>query len=247
MATQATTTTPIIIAMMLVMGCCAAWMPVLIRESRRPVTARPLATLPRHRTPVTNTRRSPRWRCTPAPWSCRCRRPCPPRTLGRRRRVAITPREGSASRCRNKPGARSENVSTSTSSRAWKHHGRSKKVAKEIAARTVNKERARAGEAATSSRSSTDDLSSGRRGGLRSHHGPGWAHEAAALQRGEAQAREGSLEDVARPSCNAPSIGSRVRDVQRRPRASRLAQRAAVPLRAASSCELAVRRRGAAG
>jgi hypothetical protein len=52
-------------------------------------------------------------------------------------------------------------------------HGRSEKVAKEIAARTVNKERARAGEAAESSRTSTDDISSGRRGGLRSHRGPG--------------------------------------------------------------------------
>ena len=45
--------------------------------------------------------------------------------------------------------------------------------AQEIAARTVNKERARAGEAKQSSRSSTDDISSGRRGGLRSHKGPG--------------------------------------------------------------------------
>ncbi|MET0422199.1 MAG: plasmid stabilization protein [Acidimicrobiia bacterium] len=51
--------------------------------------------------------------------------------------------------------------------------GRPKEVAKEIAARTVNKERARAGEARTASRSSTNDLSSGRRGGLRSHKGPG--------------------------------------------------------------------------
>jgi len=40
--------------------------------------------------------------------------------------------------------------------------------AEEIAARTVNKERARHGEAATSSRLSRDDISSGRRGGLRS-------------------------------------------------------------------------------
>jgi hypothetical protein len=46
-------------------------------------------------------------------------------------------------------------------------------TAEEIAARTVNKERARAGEAAESSRSSTEDISSGRRGGLRSHRGPG--------------------------------------------------------------------------
>ena len=45
--------------------------------------------------------------------------------------------------------------------------------AEEIAARTVNKERARHGEAKTSSRSSTKDISSGRRGGLRSHKGPG--------------------------------------------------------------------------
>jgi len=45
--------------------------------------------------------------------------------------------------------------------------------AEEIAARTVNKERARTGEAKTASRTSTDDISSGRRGGLRSHRGPG--------------------------------------------------------------------------
>jgi hypothetical protein len=51
--------------------------------------------------------------------------------------------------------------------------GRGKKVAKEIAARTVNKERARSGEARESSRTSTDDISSSRRGGLRSHTGPG--------------------------------------------------------------------------
>jgi hypothetical protein len=51
--------------------------------------------------------------------------------------------------------------------------GESEDTAEEIAARTVNKERARAGEARTASRTSTEDLSSGRRGGLRSHHGPG--------------------------------------------------------------------------
>jgi plasmid stabilization system protein ParE len=49
-----------------------------------------------------------------------------------------------------------------------KEQGASTKRAKEIAARTVNKERARSGEARTSSRSSTRDLSSGRRGGQRS-------------------------------------------------------------------------------
>jgi hypothetical protein len=51
--------------------------------------------------------------------------------------------------------------------------GRSEEKAEEIAARTVNKERARAGEARTRSRTSIDDISSGRRGGLRSHTGPG--------------------------------------------------------------------------
>ena len=51
--------------------------------------------------------------------------------------------------------------------------GNSEDLAEEIAARTVNKERARAGEAEHASRTSTDDLSSGRRGGLRSHRGPG--------------------------------------------------------------------------
>jgi hypothetical protein len=51
--------------------------------------------------------------------------------------------------------------------------GRSEKRAEEIAARTVNKERARSGEARTASRISTEDISSGRRGGLRSHQGPG--------------------------------------------------------------------------
>src|SRR4051812_1612694 len=54
-----------------------------------------------------------------------------------------------------------------------RERGESEDTAEEIAARTVNKERARAGEAKESSRTSTDDISSGRRGGLRSHSGPG--------------------------------------------------------------------------
>ncbi|HEY4377399.1 MAG TPA: hypothetical protein VGM93_09580 [Acidimicrobiales bacterium] len=54
-----------------------------------------------------------------------------------------------------------------------RERGVSEKTAEEIAARTVNKERARAGEAEESSRTSTDDISSSRRGGLRSHRGPG--------------------------------------------------------------------------
>ena len=49
-----------------------------------------------------------------------------------------------------------------------KRQGRSTKRAKEIAARTVNKERARSGEAQESSRTSRRDISSRRRGGLRS-------------------------------------------------------------------------------
>jgi hypothetical protein len=51
--------------------------------------------------------------------------------------------------------------------------GEPERTAEEIAARTVNKERARSGEAKQSSRTSTDDISSGRRGGLRSHRGAG--------------------------------------------------------------------------
>ena len=51
--------------------------------------------------------------------------------------------------------------------------GRSTKRAKQIAAATVNKERARKGEARSASPSSTRDISSGRRGGLRSGSGGG--------------------------------------------------------------------------
>jgi hypothetical protein len=49
-----------------------------------------------------------------------------------------------------------------------RERGVSEDRAQEIAARTVNKERARSGESRSSSRSSTKDISSGRRGGLRS-------------------------------------------------------------------------------
>ncbi|MFC7303668.1 plasmid stabilization protein [Streptomyces monticola] len=49
--------------------------------------------------------------------------------------------------------------------------GESTKRAKEIASRTVNKERARSGESRSASRSSTQDMSSGKRGGQRSHSG----------------------------------------------------------------------------
>jgi hypothetical protein len=51
--------------------------------------------------------------------------------------------------------------------------GRSEDTAEQIAARTVNKERARSGESKEKSKTSTDDISSSRRGGLRSHKGSG--------------------------------------------------------------------------
>jgi hypothetical protein len=49
-----------------------------------------------------------------------------------------------------------------------KEQGASESRAEEIAARTVNKEKARSGESRARSRTSTNDISSGRRGGLRS-------------------------------------------------------------------------------
>jgi hypothetical protein len=49
-----------------------------------------------------------------------------------------------------------------------REQGASESRAEEIAARTVNKQRARSGESAQRSRTSTEDISSGRRGGLRS-------------------------------------------------------------------------------
>lgn len=52
--------------------------------------------------------------------------------------------------------------------RSQRHRGVSSSRAEEIAARTVNKEKARSGESRTRSRSSTSDISSGRRGGQRS-------------------------------------------------------------------------------
>jgi hypothetical protein len=52
-----------------------------------------------------------------------------------------------------------------------RERGESPRRATEIAARTVNKERARSGESRTASRTSKQDISSSRRGGLRSHSG----------------------------------------------------------------------------
>lgn len=51
--------------------------------------------------------------------------------------------------------------------------GKKEALAEEIAARTVNKERAQHGESVAASASSINDMPAGRRGGLRSHQGPG--------------------------------------------------------------------------
>ena len=72
-----------------------------------------------------------------------------------------------------------------------KKRGESEDTAEEIAARTVNKERARSGEAKQASRSSTKDISSGRRGGLRSHKGPGGRTKAQLYNEAKAKGIEG--------------------------------------------------------
>ena len=51
--------------------------------------------------------------------------------------------------------------------------GKPELLAEEIAARVVNKERAQHAESVQASPSSINDMSAGRRGGLRSHKGPG--------------------------------------------------------------------------
>ena len=84
-----------------------------------------------------------------------------------RARVRRSVSEQEAERCRlvERRRARSEPASTSTS-RTRCGRGSSEAEAEEIAARTVNKERARSGEARTSSKLSREDISSGRRGGF---------------------------------------------------------------------------------
>lgn len=67
----------------------------------------------------------------------------------------------------NKRERQYEHIKESVRSRGGRSAGR----AEEIAARTVNKERAQHGEAKKTSRSSTNDMSPSRRGGLRSHSG----------------------------------------------------------------------------
>ena len=75
--------------------------------------------------------------------------------------------------CRSRPGQTSVSASTSTSRKASRSRVATRTRRREIAARTVNKERARHGEAKESSRLSREDISSGRRGGLPSRKGPG--------------------------------------------------------------------------
>ena len=69
--------------------------------------------------------------------------------------------------------------------------GSSESEAEEIAARTVNKERARSGEARTSSKLSREDISSGRRGGLRSQPGPARPHARPVVRGGEDSKHQG--------------------------------------------------------
>jgi hypothetical protein len=69
--------------------------------------------------------------------------------------------------------------------------GEDEDTAEEIAARTVNKERARHGESREASRTSTQDISSGRRGGLRSHQGAGGRTRDQLYQEARAKGIEG--------------------------------------------------------
>ena len=96
--------------------------------------------------------------------------------------------------CLRRHGATSENASTSTSRTARRSRARRRSAPSRSPRATVNKERARKGEAQTASQSSRDDISSGRRGGLRSGHEPAEGpHEGAALQRGQAPWDQGPL------------------------------------------------------
>ena len=73
--------------------------------------------------------------------------------------------------------------------------GKSEDLSEEIAARTVNKARARAGESTTASRSSLDDISSSRRGGLPIAQRTGRPDVSTALQGSEGSRHRGTLDD----------------------------------------------------
>ena len=85
--------------------------------------------------------------------------------------------------------------------------GRDEDTAEEIAARTVNKERARSGEADQKSRTSTDDISSGPARRAPVAPGLGRSDQGAALQRGEGQGRRRAARRCRRRSSRRPSGG----------------------------------------
>ena len=103
------------------------------------------------------------------------------------------------SECLSKPGATSENASTSTSRTAPRSEAPRPKSRQGDRGANGEQGAREKREARTSSRSSTRDMSSGRRGGLRSRTGRTGGHsgpdEGAALQRGEAAEHQGPLED----------------------------------------------------
>ena len=103
--------------------------------------------------------------------------------------------------------------------------GASPARAKEIAARTMNKERARSGQAQTASRSSTDDVSSSHRGGVRvAPLRPARTDEGAASERGAAAQHRRTVADVQgrararrRQPASAPELAQTVGDVMSAP------------------------------
>ena len=88
-----------------------------------------------------------------------------------------------------------------------KERGEDEDTAEEIAARTVNKDRAQHGESKTASPTSLNDISPGRRGGLRSHRGEGGRTYAAALRRSGEEERQGPLDHEQGSSSSARSAG----------------------------------------
>src|SRR5262249_29134260 len=96
------------------------------------------------------------------------------------RPAGVRPRSGGYVRAEKEGASMPQNQWSPKRERQYEHiksglkrRGESEDTAEEIAARTVNKERARRGEARRTSRTSVKDISSGRRGGLRSRSGPG--------------------------------------------------------------------------
>ena len=119
--------------------------------------------------------------------------------------MSTTAEGGSA--CHSRPGAPNENGSTSTSRAAWSRVVR-RRWPRRSPAWTVNKE-AWLGEARTRSRSSTDDISSGRRGGLGPIGGRGAGRTKELGQRGPRAGDQGPLED------DQGSVGARARPAVR--------------------------------